>query len=131
MLKAIGLTDAHVDGDLKHEPTDLLCGKTPRWAMQSIGTEWGRKLIGEDIWIRAWKNTLPTGAVVCDDLRFPNEAEAVKSMGGKIIRITRPGFEHNATHESEKHELPCDLELRNDGTLETLISRLDGLFASL
>ena len=41
MLRVLGLSDEQLDGNLKEVPTDLLYGKTPRWAMQSLGTEWG------------------------------------------------------------------------------------------
>lgn len=50
MLRAIGLTDQHLEGDLKEAPCDLLCGQTPRHAMVTLGTEWGRDMIGGDFW---------------------------------------------------------------------------------
>src|SRR5262245_6513313 len=55
MMTCLQLTDAEIEGMLKEQPCDLLCGKTPRYAMQTIGTEWGRALIGEDLWVNAWK----------------------------------------------------------------------------
>ena len=38
-----------IDGDLKEAPTPLLEGRTPRQAMQTLGTEWGRDRIGRDL----------------------------------------------------------------------------------
>jgi len=54
MLRAIGLTDAQLDGDLKEQETNLLCDRTPRHAMQTLGTEWGRNQIDQDFWVNIW-----------------------------------------------------------------------------
>lgn len=132
MLIALGLTSEHTDGALKEVPCELLGGKTPRWAMQTLGTEWGRRLITEDLWIRAWRGSLPSDAnVVIDDCRFPNEEAAIRAIGGKIIRIERPGFVHVATHESEAHELTADAVVHNNGTLEDLVIELQAAITDL
>ena len=34
MMAALGLSSEQIDGSLKETPCDLLCGKTPRQAMQ-------------------------------------------------------------------------------------------------
>ena len=39
-----------IEGDLKEHPCPLLRGKTPRYAMQTLGDEWGRQLISADLW---------------------------------------------------------------------------------
>ena len=59
MLKALGLTEQQIDGDLKEVPCELLGGKTPRHAMQTLGTEWGRDLISQNLWVKAWCDSLP------------------------------------------------------------------------
>lgn len=128
MLKVgFGLTDDHVDGHLKEEPTDLLGGATPRHAMQTMGFEWGRRLVHEDLWVIAWMNTRPKGPIVCDDLRFPNEYEALRKLDGKVIRVIRPGYSHSGSHDSEAHVLPHDIEILNDGSLEDFLAKLDDL----
>jgi hypothetical protein len=118
MLGALGCTLEQIDGSEKETPCDLLCGKTPRQAMQWLGTEFGRNMIGDDLWIRAWKaavDRLPAGVpVVVDDLRFPNEAEAVRAVGGFIVRIDRPGAGTTSTHVSEQHRIEAAATLRND-----------------
>ncbi len=127
MVKCLGLSDDQVDGELKTEPTSLLCGKSPRQALQTLGTEWGRNLIGEDLWLRAWAHTMPatpSGRIVCDDVRFPNEHLAIKALGGLLIRVSRPGYEHSGSHQSEKHELECDHVVFNYGGLDSLRMRL-------
>jgi len=120
MLTALGLTAAEIDGDRKEQPCALLGGKTPRWAMQTIGTEWGRELIDPNLWTRAWRaavDALPAGVpVVVDDCRFPNEADAVAEAGGVLVRIERPGAGAGAAgHASEAHQLPAACTLANVG----------------
>lgn len=101
MLREVGLTVSEIEGNRKELPIDFLCGKSPRQAMQTLGYEWGRKCIGEDFWVNAWRlavNGLPL--VVVDDCRFPNEAHAVRQLGGVIWALEgRGGIA--GSHESE------------------------------
>jgi hypothetical protein len=92
-----------VEGDLKEVPTDYLSGQTPRWAMQSLGTQWGRELIAEDVWVNsAIKRAVGGGEVVITDVRFPNEKEAIEKVGGVVIGITADWIEPvEGEHESE------------------------------
>lgn len=87
----------------KTTPSPFFNGKTSRYAMQTLGTEWGRNLIGPDFWVNAWGETLPKATrVVCDDVRFPNEVEAIRQLGGLILWIDRPDNSPlPAVHESE------------------------------
>lgn len=121
MIKCLGVDERHVNGELKEIPCEELCGKSPRFGMQTIGTEWGRDIMHPNLWVNAWKNTLPEGNVVCDDLRFPNELVELKKMGGTIIEISRPGFERDQSHESEAHSLPYDYKIENNGSFDDLI----------
>lgn len=131
MMRALGLSDAEIDGDRKEQPCDLLCGKTPRWAMQSVGTEWGRELIGPDIWIRAWRaavDRLPSAVpVVVDDCRFPNEADTIRAMGGYIVAVKRPNASNVASeHVSEGQDLGlATMTLQNTSTVRALLEKAD------
>ncbi len=123
LMVAFGLTEEHVDGKLKELPTPLLNGRTPRHAMITMGTEWGRNMVHPDIWVTAWRNTMPdSDLIVVDDIRFPNEiAMLQKDFGAKIIRTARPGCEFDTSHESEAHsELYFDHKIENDGGLDEL-----------
>jgi hypothetical protein len=129
MLKAIGLTEADLEGTFKERPSALLGGRTPRFAMQTLGTEWGRDLISPTIWIDAWKfkvqTMLESGfSVVCDDLRFPNEMDAVLELGGRLVKVTRPTAEAVEAHSSEEQPLSGGLELVNDRSLVEFYSSL-------
>lgn len=135
MMAALGLSQREIDGDLKEQPCALLGDQTPRHAMQTLGTEWGRKLIVSDLWIRAWQaamDALPPGApVVVDDCRFPNEAEAVRAAGGVIVRIERPGAGTTSVHESEQHQLPTMSVLNNAHNPAWLFEQIDALVLDL
>lgn len=118
MLRAIGLTNQHIEGSLKEEPLDLLEGKTPRWAMQSLGVEWGREQIGHSFWANIWakeaQRHLTLGnPVVADDLRYINEAQAVKALGGVSVHLKR-GELKDVKHSSELIDFKCDHTIIND-----------------
>ena len=86
MMRALGLTEDEIEGDLKEEPCSLLQGKTPRYAMQTIGTEWGRDMIGPCLWTTSWARRVHAqeGAVtLVDDVRFPNEITTVQALAHK------------------------------------------------
>lgn len=80
-----------------------------RKALQLEGTERGRKVYGDDIWCRhleAWMYYFALKGYrrfVVTDVRFPNEVEWVKSLGGKVYRIVGRGGITNgvANHDSE------------------------------
>lgn len=127
MLTFIGLTEDHLNGHLKEAPCHLLAGKTPRHAMQTLGTEWGRKLISENIWLNLWRQQAASHPkIVCDDVRFANEVQAIKDMGGTIIRVRRPnGSEGSSNHESELYfsTLKADIEIVNDKDIPHLLKQ--------
>tara|TARA_R100000808_G_C2061327_1_gene92633 strand:+ start:46 stop:618 length:573 start_codon:yes stop_codon:yes gene_type:complete len=71
-------------------------GKTGRHLLQTLGTEWGRRHVHEDIWLDLMEKrivedhgNLAEAFVVIDDLRFPNEADRVHSWGGYVVEVTR------------------------------------------
>lgn len=137
MLRAIGLTEAQINGDEREVPLAMLCGKTPREFMQKLGTEFGRKMIGENIWANIWKQkVLDSWAgdkvvrVVADDCRFANEGFVARELGGVVIKVYRPGVVCSG-HESEvsvKHML-ADHLMDNDGEIEKMQAWLDKLVA--
>lgn len=106
MLMAIGVGALEL-GDGKHLPNALLGGKTPRHAMQTLGTEWGRQAIGPDIWINASRrrllHLLDLGhRAVFDDVRFDNEARMIREHGdGIVIQLDNPNLPARMSHASE------------------------------
>jgi hypothetical protein len=136
MMAALGLNEREIDGDLKEQPCPLLGGKTPRHAMQTLGTEWGREMIDPELWVRAWaanvERLLSNVPVVADDCRFPNEAGAIHSRHGMIVRINRPGAGIASGHVSEIQTFSHDCEIQNKGVNPFgLLANLDQLIADL
>lgn len=130
MMAALGLTEIEIEGARKESPCDLLGGRTPRYAMQTIGTEWGRDLIHPDLWVKAWRaavDRLPENArVVVDDCRYQNEAAAVLAMEGVLVRIERPSAAPIAgVHSSENNELPASIYVQNDDVISKFLRRID------
>ncbi|UJB43611.1 deoxynucleotide monophosphate kinase family protein [Streptomyces sp. A1-5] len=68
--------------------------------------------------------------VVISDCRYPNEAEALKNRGFKLVRVVRPEAGRLAApHESETalKDYPADITIANDGSIADLNSRVDDL----
>lgn len=146
MLRAIGLTEREVDGDLKETPCDTLMGVPPRYAMQTLGTEWGRHRIHPGLWIKLWGTAVQKAEfnVVADDVRFPNEAALIRMLGGVLVRIRRPNGETDSrgdlllddglakslgvtAHSSESalSDIACDWTVLNGGTVDDLARAID------
>lgn len=132
MIEQLGVPRDHIYGGRKGEPLSMLGGKSARHAMQTLGTEWGRHMICDDLWIRAWERTLPHGDVVVDDLRFANEAAVVRRLGGLVVRIFRHGDQPRpiSDHASERQDFLPDAHLPNNGPIADLQIRLGRLIES-
>jgi hypothetical protein len=149
LLQANGMSSdmitRYLEGDLKEQLIPEL-GVTSRYAQITIGTEWGRKLIGEDLWANTWERGIADGeSVMNDSVRFPNEAEAIRRRGGVVIMIKRPGtkpakfkwgklgeFLYDklgllwGVHDSERIDrIKPDFIIHNDSSVEQLYADLD------
>ena len=128
MLYAVGMGVEDLEGARKEVPNNLLSDKTPRFAMQTLGTEWGRDIIGEDIWVRLWEHKATSlinmnHNIVSDDVRFFNEVATIRNMGGVVIRLKREGSVSN--HPSEEQNFEVDYELDNNSNQSTLLNKVD------
>lgn len=117
--------EAKIEGDLKEKPCALLGGKTPRYAMQTLGSEWGRDLLDSDLWVKVWEGAAISelkqgGAVVTDDCRFENEAAVIRGIGGLIVGIRRPGLALDVGDHASEAGVEPDLWVTNDGDIEYL-----------
>lgn len=112
------------------ETKEQLCkslGMTRREVLQKMGSA-VRDNIGPNVWVDRLLNTwVKRGKepAVISDCRYPNEAQAIKSLGGIIIRVVRPGagLEGEAANHVSEAGIPDDLvdvEIYNDGTLTEL-----------
>lgn len=134
----------YLEGDLKEAVIPCL-GVTSRHAQISLGTEWGRKQINDDLWVNAWKYTASgVAAPMNDSVRFPNEEATIRDMGGFTIMIVRPecgpaAFKNRmgrrlyevfglmwGVHDSERVDrLDADYVIHNTGSVEDLHRCLD------
>jgi hypothetical protein len=138
--RACGLNDDEIDrkleGDLKEVSCPFLCGQTPRYAMQTLGTEWGRKLMGDGLWTNAWaaKVAKVDGPVVTDDCRFPNEAWLVGCHEGEVVKL-KPAIARRETsdHVSEEGipDSQCSHIINNDDGIGKLRAAIDGVLYPL
>lgn len=94
-----------------------------RQLLQRLGTEAGREVLGENVWVDAALTGYDDNAkLVVTDCRFVNEAEAVTSRGGVMWRIMRQGVGPANSHASETSldDWNFDAYVHNDGTLKDL-----------
>lgn len=127
-------------------------GFSPREILQLIGTECGRQVFRNDIWVKRaemeWNNhqqyvnnVLPEtfGTVegfrgmVITDVRFENEAKFIREMGGTVLHVERPGFvgEVGVANHASEAGYSDDLKdhiVVNDGTLEQLYTKVENIF---
>lgn len=116
-----------------------------RTLLQWLGTEWGRNTLSQNLWIDVWKTDAEIALfkgnyVVVDDVRFDNEAQAIRELGGKIIQITSDRTEERidtkagiSGHPSESGVTPnlVDITVKNDLSLTHYLKELEAVFNSL
>jgi hypothetical protein len=130
MLSGMGLSDEEITTYLTTAKEESLpvFGVSARQMLRTLGTEWGRQCVGPDVWTQHWlERARRKSFVVVDDVRFVNEAELIRSLGGEMWRITRPGVERNTDHASEGglDAWPYfTREIINAGTLNELLNGL-------
>jgi hypothetical protein len=91
--------------------------------LQRFGTEVGRDLLGDNIWVDSTFMTLDmTKNYVVADCRFKNEAEAITRKGGQVWRINRQGVGPVNDHVSEigLDHWPFDKIINNHASIEDL-----------
>jgi hypothetical protein len=114
---------------------------SPRFALQYVGTEVMRDVLHPDIWVLATERMLSyhlsldfSENIVIADVRFPNEIDMIRRLGGQIWHIQRGilpdwfGKDNPAgIHESEWawNKSKFDLTIHNDGTIEDLHRMVD------
>lgn len=115
---------------------DPLTGLTNREILQKIGTSF-RELFGEDIWIKAlFKHLECIGFdknYIITDVRYKNEAKAIKEKGGILIRVNR-NTDSNDTHQSEvdlDDYDKFDFIIDNNGSVEELIKKVIEIYDKL
>ena len=138
--------------DREFKNKELWDGMTPRILMQLLGTECGRQIINPDIWVNIlFKDYVKTtghqrreGNItyteedypnwIITDLRFPNEAKAIKRRGGVLVIVNRDIESDTPKHESENALdgfIEWDYIIDNNGTEEELVESVKGILTDL
>jgi len=122
LLRTYGFTKISFTGKLiefAHEffPEQFEKGEKPQQLIQELGAK--MREIDRDVWgkyVSRKIEMLPKDAdIVIDDLRHRNDYVAVKSLEFLVVRL------------DQTDELPYDVLLENDGNVEDLYRKLDGL----
>ena len=128
---------------------------SPRLALQLLGTEAGRDVFHKDIWVNSLLKRAGDKNVVITDVRFKNELKFIQKNNGIVVRVKRgpePEWYEDAImvnkgdryigwalakdrlkrkgiHVSETDWVGSkfDYTIENDGTLEDLGKKVDGL----
>lgn len=138
LLREMGMDEEqvwdHIDGSQKEVPLKLLQGKSVRYAMQTLGTEW-RNFFGPDLWSdiiaeridSALSEDSTADGVIITDMRFEHEDEFVKARKGYRVRTRRYGQitgPDSHPSEVEMEKIVPDMTLYNYGSLadfETIV----------
>jgi hypothetical protein len=151
-----GWDQKFIDNRDTKETVDPFWGFSPRQAMQWLGTEYGRELCGQDVWIKAADKyletvtgaqtptfedvpgigfvemeVLPALGLIVSDVRFENEASWVRKNGGLVIHLRREEADEVAAHKSEAgvgiH--PDDAFINNNEGVDVLYEKLEAILA--
>lgn len=102
---------------------------TPRYAWQVLGTEVGRMLYA-DVWVEyALRDVSADRLVLVTDVRFPNEARAIRKREGKLIRCTYRQVDSEHASEVLQASIAVDWTLRSR-TLDGLRGELVDIMES-
>ncbi len=132
------------DTEESKETIDEFYGITPRQGMQSLGDDYGKKLLcslypqfkettGDLLWVKRWVQKLDKiyqqmkvdcvePKIIIPGVRFPGEVELIHRLNGEVWKVVNPRKELTDTHSSEMHvdTLPYDEYISNGHTLEIL-----------
>lgn len=108
--------------------TGKLVSPEMRILLQRLGTQVGRELLGENVWVDLTIRNIPDGSrVVFTDCRFENEADKVREIGGKVWRVNRPNGQAINDHISEValDDYDFDQVFINDGDISDLTDKAE------
>lgn len=139
MAAAFGIPLAEFHGEDLKDEVHPYWGITRRAVLQR-GADALRGQFGQDLFIRVWTNAycnLPEQvSVVVTDIRSDAEAETIRSLCGRVIRLTRSSSELNgleSQHHTENGISDClvDLEIGNNGTKDEMFQLVSKILRGL
>jgi hypothetical protein len=128
-MKTYGIVEV---SDSRFAPEDKKI--SGREYLQFYGTEAHREVFDTDFWIDlVLTQKRDSEILVVTDVRFPNEAEAIRSVGGQVWRINRD-CQRETDHHASEQRLPdslVDVEIYNNDGLEELERKAKEMAESL
>lgn len=102
--------------------------------LQLLIQHWGSRLVHPTVAAAAWARHYETmnysALLVADDIRYPQEAAAVKWAGGVLWRVVRPGLVVTDTFtEKTQTAIDEDVLINNATTIEALLASVDMLMS--
>jgi hypothetical protein len=132
MIKCLGIDVDKIykehGGVGKNDPIPEFGGKSLRFMLQTLGTDWGRNMISDSIWLdivrrNVQKNKANGYFTVITDVRFDNEAEAIRQMGGVIIQVEALGSSIGATSKEEFRSHASEAQISRNLVDFTLVNQ--------
>jgi len=130
-----GFSDDQLWGESK-DSVDVFWGITPRQMLQDVGT-FMREKYTPDFWamnLRRFAEENPGTDIVITDVRYDNEIEIIKDLGGFVVRVWRPSTmkeiiqqDSVSIHASERQEFSVDETIDNSTTKGHLYHQIDEL----
>lgn len=96
--------------------------------LQRFATEGLRECVDNLFWVKLATRDLVSGQSYCwKDTRFPDEGDFIRSLGGFVIKIERPGYgpvnDHKADRSLEDYDF--DFIINNNGSLAHFYAQID------
>lgn len=94
-----------------------------RRLLQKLGTEVGRNMFGQNVWVEKMLEIVETHPdYLVTATRFRNELQAIEERGGVTVWVSRPGVEPVNSHISDNELGPDDFMcvIENNGSLAAL-----------
>ena len=135
-LLAMGIPECYFEHKSVEVPR---IGKTGRYLMQTLGTEWARDTVNQNFWLLLMDQKIEGLLgynVVIDDVRFDNEARYIRDKKGILINIVRGNTQldpYDTGHASEdvvSSDL-VDYTIENSGSVATAVEKLDDITCRL
>lgn len=125
--------------DVSFEDVYVSKSVNTRRLLQIEGTENGRNVLGENVWINYldnWITVYKSRGIehfICTDVRFKNELEYIKKSGGIVIKIDAPERNYLRLYrESEgnriimemlrSHKSECDLDTLSENNFDVVVN---------
>jgi hypothetical protein len=122
-----GLVDVYGLDKVKEEYPEV------RRLLQVFGTEVGREMFGENFWVDLVLDNIKSFHTVISDVRFVNEADAIKNEGGVVWRVNRMGIGPVTGHSSETalDNYNFDAIIDNNSDMLSLYKNVDSLIGEV